>query len=45
MLIIKKQLNLFETVEISTFKDKIEAINKVVLPTKMLAKKKKKENK
>mgnify|MGYP003533128374 CR=1 FL=1 len=45
MLYIKKYISNFESVEISSFKDKIDAINKAVLPSKMLVKKKKKENK
>jgi len=43
MLFIKKQIGTFEISDSSAFKEKIDAINKCVLPAKMLVKKKKKD--
>lgn len=46
MIFIKKALNNYEAIDTSSFKDNVDAINKAVLPSKMLIKKKKnKENK
>lgn len=46
MLYIKKYISNFELVDTNIYKDKIDAINKSVLPSKLLIKKKKpKENK